>query len=121
MQKSVSLFLKALRHDQGKEKLSDMAVKLGVSGSYLSTVENNKRIMHDKLYQKIVDTYQLSKDAAKELDVLRKLEAKSIHVNTEDLDPEKKDTVVKFLSSIDDLSDSEMRTIRHLVNKKDTP
>ena len=118
MQKSLSLFLKALRHENGKEKLSDMAVKLGVSASYLSTVENGKRVMHDKLFSLIVKTYHLSKEAAKELDVLRKLEAKSVHVNTEDFDADKKDTVIKFLSHIDDLSAEEMKTIQHLVNKK---
>lgn len=118
MQKSLSLFLKELRHDHGKEKLSDMASKLGVSASYLSTVENGKRVMHDKLFEGIVRVYQLSKGQEKELNVLRKLEGNSIHVKTKDLDPERRDTVIKFLSSIDDLSQEEMQTIQHLVNKK---
>lgn len=118
MQKSLSLFLKALRHVNNKEKLSDMSLKLGVSASYLSTVENGKRTMNDKLFSLIVKTYKLSKDESQELDVLRKLEAKSFHVNTEDLDADKKDTVIKFLSHIDDLSVDEMKTIQHLVNKK---
>ncbi len=119
MIQSLSLFLKTIRHSNGKENLSDMAKKLGVSASYLSTVENGKRVMNDKLYQNIISKYNLSKIEAKELDVLRKLESKSIHVNTDELDPEKKDTVVKFLSSLDDLSKDELRKIRHLVNKKD--
>lgn len=120
MQKSLSLFLKALRHENGKEKLSDMAHKLEVSASYLSTVENGKRVMHDKLFQNLVNLYQLSKTQAKELNILRNLEAKSISINTEKLDDERKDTVIQFLSSIDDLSSEEMRTIQHLINKKDT-
>jgi transcriptional regulator with XRE-family HTH domain len=119
MQKSLSLFLKELRHDTGKEKLSDMAAKLGVSASYLSTIENGKRNMNDKLYQNLIKLYQLSKDQAKELNVLRNLNAKSISINTEELDEEKKDTVIKFLSSIDDLSKDEMKKIQYLINRKD--
>jgi transcriptional regulator with XRE-family HTH domain len=118
MQKSLSLFLKELRHDNGKEKLSDMAIKLGVSASYLSTVENGKRAMHDRLFQIISKEYSLSQAAKRELDHLRKFEAKSLHVNTESLDSDKKDTVIKFLSHINDLSKEEMKTIQLLVDGK---
>lgn len=118
MEASLSLYLKSIRHHNNREKLSDMAKRLEVSSSYLSTVENGKRPMNDKLYESIVREYNLSPKEAKELDVVRKLESSQIHVNTEDLDKEKKETLVKFLSNIDDLSEDELSKINRLVNKK---
>lgn len=118
MQKSLSLFLKALRHESSKERLSDMAKKLGVSSSYLSTVENGKRLMNDKLFFNLISVYALKKDQIKELDVLRQLEGKSLQVKTEGLDPEKKDIVIKFLSNLDDLTNEEVGKIQDLMDSK---
>ena len=112
------MFLKLLRLRNGDERLSDMAKKLEVSASYLSTVENEKRNMTDKLYRKIVQTYALNKDEADQLSVLRQLASKNINISMDDLDDEKKKTVVKFLSSLDSLSEDEMEKINLLLTKK---
>ena len=112
------MFLKLLRLRNGDERLSDMAKKLEVSASYLSTVENEKRNMTDKLYRKIVQTYALNKDEVDQLSVLRQLASKNINISTDDLDDEKKKTVVKFLSSLDSLSEDEMEKINLLLTKK---
>mgnify|MGYP000146596443 CR=1 FL=1 len=114
----LSVFLKMLRLRNGDERLSDMAKKLGVSASYLSTVENEKRNMTDKLFQKIIKIYQLNTEEAEQLSVLRQLASKNINVAMDDLDDEKKKTVVKFLSSLDSLSEEEMEKINLLLNKK---
>jgi len=118
MKNSLSLFLKAIRYHNSKEKLSDMARKLDVSSSYLSTVENGKRAMNDKLFQSIVKNYRLSEDESKELDVLRKLEAKQLNVSTKEMDVGQKETLVKFLSNLKDFDEEELKTINHLINKK---
>ena len=118
MKNSLSLFLKAIRYHNNKEKLSDMAKKLEVSSSYLSTIENGKRVMNDKLYQSIVRTYSLSPDESKELDVLRKLEANHLNVSTTEMDVEQKETLIKFLSNLKDLDEEELKSINHLINKK---
>jgi transcriptional regulator with XRE-family HTH domain len=118
MQDSLSLFLKALRHENNKERLSDMAKKLEVSASFLSTVENGKRLMNDKLFSKLVKLYGLNKTQIKELDVLRQLEGKSLQIKTDELDAEKKDVVIKFLSNLDDLSQENLLKIKDLMNTK---
>ena len=117
MQKSLSIFLKALRHEHQKERLSDMAKKLGVSASYLSTVENGKRLMNDKLFFNIKKAYSLDKNQTKELDLLRQLEGKSLQVKTDELDEDKKDMVIKFLSNLEDISEEEVKKIQELINK----
>lgn len=114
----LSVFLKMLRLRNRDERLSDMAKRLGVSASYLSTVENEKRNMTDKLFKKIVSVYELNKEEADQLSVLRQLASKNLNVSMDDLDDEKKKTVVKFLSSLDSLSEDEMEKINLLLNKK---
>ena len=118
MESNLSLFLKSIRHLNNKEKLSDMARRLNVSSSYLSTVENGKRAMNDKLFNAIIVEYRLSPNDIRELDMMRKLESNQINVNTEELNKEKKEVLVKFLSNIDDLSDDEITKINKLMNKK---
>lgn len=118
MKNSLSLFLKAIRYHNNKEKLSDMAKRLDVSSSYLSTVENGKRAMNDKLYQSIVKTYSLSETDSKELDILRKLEVNHLNVSTQEMDLDQKETLIKFLSNLKDLDENELKTINHLINKK---
>jgi transcriptional regulator with XRE-family HTH domain len=118
MKNSLSLFLKAIRHHNNKEKLSDMAIKLNVSSSYLSTVENGKRAMNDKLYDSIVKTYNLTLNESQELDLLRKLEVNRLNVSTQAMDTEKKETLIKFLSNLNDLNDDDLEKINNLINKK---
>ena len=117
MKNTLSFFLKNLRYQNGKERLSVMANKLDVSASYLSSVENGKKPMSDKLYQLIVTRYQLNKNESIELNTLRHLESKNLNVNTQELDDQKKEIVVKFLSNLDSLDDEDIKEINYLINK----
>lgn len=115
---NLTVYLKSLRLKSGDERLSDMAKKLGVSASYLSTVENQKRRMNDKLLKKIVDVYQLNEKEEKKLDLLRNLASKEFNVSLDELEDEKKETVVKFLSSVDDLSKEDVEKINLMLKNK---
>lgn len=118
MQKSLSLFLKSLRHKNGKERLSAMAKKLGVSASYLSSVENGKKPMSEKLYSELIKQYQLSDKNIKELNILRYLESKTMNLDTDDMDQEKKEVVINFLSNIDSMNEDDLKKLNRLINKK---
>lgn len=113
---SLTVFLKQLRLKNNNERLSDMARKVGISSSYLSSIENKKRKMNDKLLKKIVDIYALSKDEADQLTVLRNLAAQEINIPLKDMDEEKKETIVKFLSNIDTLSSDDFQKINYMLN-----
>ncbi len=95
-----------------------MAKKLGVSASYLSTVETQKRRMNDKLFQNIVRIYELSAEAQRTLNELRNLASKEINISFSDLDSMKKEAVVKFLSNVDDLTDEDLEKINLLIKSK---
>ena len=115
---NLTVYLKSLRLRSSDERLSDMAKKLGVSASYLSTVENQKRRMNDKLFQKIVGVYELNEKEVKKLDLLRNLASKEFNVSLDEMEYEKKETIVKFLSSVDDLSKEDVEKINLLLKNK---
>lgn len=115
---NLTVYLKSLRLRSDDERLSDMAKKLGVSASYLSTVENQKRRMNDKLFQKIVEVYTLDDEEEKKLDLLRNLASKEFNVSLDEMEDEKKETIVKFLSSVDDLSKEDVEKINLLLKNK---
>lgn len=118
LSKNLTIFLKEIRLNNDNERLSDMAQKLGVSASYLSTVETQKRRMNDKLFQKIIDVYELNITAQKELNELRNLASNEMSFSLEDLDQSKKAAVVKFLSNVDELSTEDLEKINLLIKSK---
>ena len=117
MKNTLSFYLKFIRNRHGKERLSAMAKKLGVSASYLSSVENGKKPMSDKLFHSIVSVYKLDEAETKELNVLRHLEIKNLNVKTDDMDDQKKEVVIKFLSNLDSLDEDDLEKIEFLINK----
>ena len=60
------IFCRKLRLDNN-QILKEMADALGVSSSYLSAVENNKRKIPDNSYEDISKIYNLNKDQKDEL------------------------------------------------------
>jgi transcriptional regulator with XRE-family HTH domain len=116
--KTLSLFLKGLRLEADGERMSDMAKKVGVSPAYLSSVETGKRQMTDKLFDEIVKVYQLKNDQKEELKYLSDMAKSKLDVPLDKMDDQKKDVVVQFLSSVDDLSDEDLDKINLIMNKK---
>lgn len=116
--KSLTVFLKELRLKNNDERLSDMSKRLSVSASYLSTVETEKRRMNDKLFDNLVTTYQLSEEEAKELNIIRSLVSNELVLSMDDMDQDKKEAVIKFLSSVEDLSKEDVEKINLLLKKK---
>ena len=118
LSKNLTVFLKEIRLKNNNERLSDMASKLGVSSSYLSTVETQKRRMNDKLFKKIVEVYHLDTADQRTLNELRNLATNELSISFEDIDISKKETVVKFLSNVDELSSEDLEKINLLLKSK---
>lgn len=116
---SLTIFLKQLRLKNNNERLSDMAKRLGISASYLSSIETNKRKLNNKLFEKIKNEYNLTSREVNELDILRNLAAKELSVSLQDMDDERKETLVKFLSNVDELSTEDFKKINLLFKKSD--
>lgn len=71
------------------EIMKEMSVKLNVSSSFLSAVENGKKKMPDSWYDMIIDLYNLDKDKQDELMTAIEESQMSVEINLENLCIEK--------------------------------
>lgn len=115
--KRLSIFLKQLRLNHNDQTMSEMASLLGISISYLSSVENGKRTLSDDLISKLRSIYQLSDDQVTELRYLRDLASDKINITLDGMDDKTKSTTVKFLSSVDKLSPEDLKKIESIIKK----
>jgi len=88
-------FVRKLRIDNG-EILKDMANKLGVTSSYLSAVENNKRKVPHHWTDIIIHDYSLDEFQTKQLRRAVDESLKVSKVNINDLDNSDKDLVMEL-------------------------
>jgi HTH-type transcriptional regulator, competence development regulator len=115
--KKLSIFMKKLRLNNNDQTMSDMAHGLGISISYLSSVENGKRTMTDEMIEKISSVYHLTNEQTTELRYLRDLASDKLNVTLDGMDDSTKSTTVKFLSSVDKLSAEDLKKIDSIIKK----
>ena len=116
--KKLSIFMKRLRLNRNDQTMMEMAKELGISVSFLSSIENGKRNMSEEMFHLICDTYKLTPKLAEELKQLRTLSVSKINVPLDSMSSELKSTTVKFLSSADELSEADLKKINSILNKK---
>ena len=107
-------FLRKLRIDR-REYLRDMAAKLGVSMSFLSSVENGKKNMPSEWMTKIPPLYGLTDSQRAELDAAIAESEKGIGLKFNGLSPEEKRLSVAFARKIQELSPKEQKVLQGLL------
>jgi transcriptional regulator with XRE-family HTH domain len=115
---SLSFFMKRLRLDNNDETMTEMAKRLKISVSYLSSIENEKRNLTDEMFAQISQVYNLTEKEQSELNYLRNLSGSKLNIKLDNLTPSTKKTTVKFLSNVDTLSESDLERINKIINKK---
>jgi HTH-type transcriptional regulator, competence development regulator len=116
--KKLSIFMKRLRLNRNDQTMVEMAKNLGISVSFLSSIENGKRNMSEEMFHLICEKYKLTPKLAEELRELRTLSISKINVPLDSMSSELKSTTVKFLSSADELSEADLKKINSILNKK---
>jgi HTH-type transcriptional regulator, competence development regulator len=116
--KTLSIFMKRIRLNHNDQTMVEMAKNLGISVSFLSSIENGKRNMSEEMFRLICDKYKLSPKLAEELKQLRTLSVSKINVPLDSMSSELKSTTVKFLSSADELSEADLKKINSILNRK---
>lgn len=116
--KKLSIFMKRLRLNRNDQTMMEMAKELGISVSFLSSIENGKRNMSEEMFHLICDKYKLTPKLAEELKQLRTLSVSKINVPLDSMSSELKSTTVKFLSSADELSEADLKKINSILNRK---
>lgn len=107
-------FLRKLRIDRG-ELLRTMAENLGISMSFLSSVENGKKSMPSEWISKIPELYQLNDAQKLDFDQAVAESEKGIGVKFEGLSEENKRISVAFARKIQTLSPAAQKTMRDLL------
>ena len=107
-------FLRKLRIDRN-ELLRDMSRKLGVTLSFLSSVENGKKSMPSEWAARISELYGLSAIQQSEFDAAVAESEKRIDVNFEGLSPERKKLSAAFARKIKTLNHKEQKILQEVL------
>ena len=109
--------LRKIRIDVG-EVLGDMAEKIRVSSSYLSSIETGSRNIPIDLTGKICSNYDLDKKTIEQLEEAELENIKEVKVpflnNASDLS---KETAMLFARTFNNANDEEMEKIKELLSK----
>ncbi len=111
-------FLRKLRIDHG-EILYNMATKLGVSISFLSSVETGKKNMPSEWIDKLSVLYSLSDDQRSILQELTRDAVTTVKINLINQSAPRKKAALTFARSFGSLTDKEAEDIINYFNNKD--
>ena len=109
-------FLRILRINKG-ETAQQMSAKLGMSPSYLSTIENGKRNVPPTMEEDILKNYTLTEDQKTELHNVVVKSSEMVKIDLSEL-PENKRHVIFELTKKDALDDDTVDSILQFIAQK---
>jgi transcriptional regulator with XRE-family HTH domain len=109
--------LRKLRIDHG-EILKDMAEKLQVSSSFLSSIEVGKRKVPNGMVERISQLYKLATKEERRLNVLAAEAVPSLKINISTTDGVKRQAALTFARSFNDLSDEDADEIIMILKNR---
>lgn len=107
-------FLRKLRIDRG-ELLRDMAAKLGVAISFLSSVENGKKNMPSEWGAKIASLYKLSIEQKHEFDLAVAESEKGVGVKFDGLSLQSRRISAAFARKVKTFTPSEREKLEQIL------
>ncbi|MCR4649398.1 MAG: helix-turn-helix domain-containing protein [Lachnospiraceae bacterium] len=110
-------FLRRLRLDRD-EILKDMAEKLSVTSSFLSSIENGKKKMPNTVKDKLLKCYTLSESELEEFEKALLESNDTVEINIADTTSQKKDLAIAFARSFDNLNDDDIRIFTEFLSKR---
>lgn len=108
--------LRRMRIDSG-ELLKDMADKLKITPSYLSSIENGKRKPTRDFIDKVVIMYNLTNPQKKILEIAYFETIDEISIFTDNVSNEKKELGLVFARKFNSLDSEQMKSIAMILNK----
>lgn len=118
MKRRLSTFLKQLRVEHN-ELLLDMARRIGASTPFLSSVENEKKIMPKAMFEKICTVYNLTLEQIDELSlaVAEACGALKLEINPK-MTTKNKELAVVFARTFENLDDDSSEKIIEFLQRK---
>lgn len=113
---SLGRYLRKLRIDRG-ELLKEMADRIGISSAMLSSIENGKRNPAQDFASKVTDAYGLDAAERGKLSELVAENSESVSIGLKGLVPQDQHLAFSFARSFADLSDSEKKRIKEVLDE----
>ena len=107
-------FLKKMRIDYG-ENLTDMATKLAVSSSFLSSVETGKRKIPSTMITKICDLYNLSEDQKTGFFDAVASSNDKVDISLKNNEAERNAIAISFAAELKKLDDHQLAEIKKIL------
>lgn len=109
--------LRILRIER-EEVLFDMAQKLGLSSSYISSIETGKRKITENLLDKLRRCYNLSDAEFEAFKQAAEESRSSISLELDSASTEQKDLALSFAKKFNSLDKDTIRQINQLMNRR---
>lgn len=100
------------------ENAYDMAKKLDMSTSYLSSIENNKRTVPSNLLQKIKKHYDISEELEAKYIKAAEDSQRKVIINLQKLSKEQREVSLMCARKISTLSSLELKSIKEILLKE---
>lgn len=100
------------------ENLYDMATKLGISTSYLSSIENGIRNMSNDLIEKLQEVYQLTETQVQKIKEEADKQKKSVHIDLNGLSESQKCMTLYLSRTLDNLNDDKCEEIINILRRE---
>ncbi len=110
-------YLRSLRGQNG-ELLKDMASKLAMSPSMLSSIEGGTRNVSKDFVKKLVGVYRLSLDQQEKLQLAVAQTRKEVTVNLQGLSQTDQQLAFSFARKFSDLDDESKISIRRILGEE---
>ena len=110
--------LRILRINTG-ETIVEMSEKLGLSTSYLSSIENGKRRIPKDLLENVFKNYDFSKEDRQEIQKSYEMSLQEAVIDFTELSDEKKEVSLLYARKIDDLSEDKLKMLKEFLNGED--
>ncbi len=114
---SIGKFLRKLRIDH-EEILMDMADKLEVSPSFLSAIENGKKLMPKKWFNKLTELYSLNEEQQQNLKQAIEDSKHVIELNLKNASPKNREFALLFAREFEQMDDETREKMLNILKDK---
>lgn len=115
MATALGKFLRRLRIDND-ELLKNMADKLGVASSTLSSIENGRRNPPKGFIDKVREVYQLGIDQFADLEAAVLASRDEVKLRVKEMPDQDRELAVAFARRFENLSDADKKRIKEILN-----
>ena len=119
MATALGKFLRRLRIDND-ELLKNMADKLQVASSTLSSIENGRRNPPKGFVEKVKDVYQLGKDQLADFEDAILASRDEVQLRVKEMPEQDRELAVAFARRFENLSDADKERIKEILNDNPT-